>query len=143
MTLKVYSANEHTLNFAGIPIESGRGDDEFLAWEQDGDNFAFTSGVDGEGTRSEMKRPYTKLTVTLMQTSSGNDVLSGIWNGDIRAPGGSGVAPVMARDRQGTTSLASAEAWILGPPAQKRGAEVGTLEWQLGVFNATRFDGGS
>ena|ERR1700733_11964508 len=143
MTLKIYSASEHSFSFAAIPIDTGRGEDEFLSWEQKEENFSVKVGVDGETTRNEMKNNYTELTLTLMQTSSSNAILSAILNGDIKLAGGSGVGPLMVRDRQGTTALLTPEAFILGPPAQKRGKEVGTLAWKFGVVNPTRLDGGS
>lgn len=143
MTLKIYSAAEHSFSFLGIPIENGFGEDEFLSWEQKEPNFTHKSGVDGEGTRSENKNTYTEVKLTLMQTSSSNAVLSVILNTDTKVPGGSGIGPLMARDRQGTTTFMSAEAYIVGPPAQKRGKEVGMLEWTFGCQGPVRLDGGS
>ncbi len=52
MSLKVYSANEISFIFSGIPIDSGRGDDEFVSISKQEDTFTYKGGVDGEGTRS-------------------------------------------------------------------------------------------
>jgi len=141
--MKIYSAAEHSFSFAGKAIETGRGEDEFVSYEQDVPNFSTKSGVDGETTRSENKNTTTTLKLTLMQTSSSNGFLSAILNGDISIPGGAGIAPILVRDRQGTTVLMSPEAFIVGPPAVKRGKEVGMNEWTFKVIAPVRFDGGS
>lgn len=141
--LKIYSANEVSINFAGIPIDSGRGDDEFASWDQDEDSFTYKAGIDGEGTRSENRNRKTRVTLTLMQSSDGNAKLSAIHNGDVKVGNGLGVAPFMIRDRQGTTLLISPQAWVVKPPAQTRGKEVGTVQWLIDVHDPERFDGGN
>lgn len=143
MTTRVYSAMEHSFSFAGVPNDSGRGPDEFVSWEQKEDNFSYKAGVDGEGTYSENKDDYTELTLTIMQSSTYNDYLSGVLKGDITLPGGAGIATLLVRDRQGTTLLMSTSARILGWPKQSRGKEVGTNQWKFGVPNPQRFDGGN
>lgn len=138
----VYSADEVTVNFSGIPIESGRGEDEFVTIEQQEDSFTYKAGVDGEGTRSENKNTYTVVTLTIGQTSSANDLLSAIHELDKKVAGGSGIAPIMIRDRAGTQLFASAEAWIIKPPDQKYARESGERVWTFGVHAPERFDGG-
>lgn len=140
--MKVYSANEVSFSFSLIPIDSGRGDNEFVSYDQKEENFTYKAGVDGEGTRSESKNRYTEVKLTLMQTSSGNAVLSAIHNGDILIPGGAGVAPILIRDRQGLDVFASPQAWITKPPERKYAKEADTVEWTFGVDNPVRFDGG-
>jgi len=141
--LKNYSANEVTLNFGGIPLDSGRGDDEFVSWSQQEDSFTYKAGVDGEGTRSQSKNFYTVVTITLMASSDGNAKLSVIHNGDIKVGNGAGIAPILIRDRQGTTLLTSPEAWIIKPPDQAKGKEIGPVQWTLGVHAPERLDGGN
>jgi hypothetical protein len=140
--LKVYSIGEHSFSFAGLPCDSGRGPDEAFSWEQKEPNFTYKAGSDGEGTFSENKVTYCELTLTLMQTSSYNQVLSAILNGDIKIAGGAGIAPLMCRDRQGLTTIAG-QARILGPPKQKRGKEVDVNQWVFGVHSPVRLDGGN
>lgn len=143
MPLKVYSASEVTFSFSGIPIDSGRGDDEFVAIAKAEDTFTYKAGVDGEGTRSESKNSYHTVTLTLMKTSKGNDVLSAIHNGDIAVAGGAGVAPILVRDRQGTQLFTSPEAWITKVPDVSYGKEAGTVQWVFGVHQPINFVGGN
>jgi hypothetical protein len=142
-SLKVYSGNEVTFNFAGIPIESGRGDDEFITISKAEDTYKYKAGNDGEGTRSENKNTLHTVTLTLMRTSSGNAMLSAIHNGDIKIPGGSGVAPMMIRDRQGLSVFVSAEAWIKKMPDDAYATEAGTIKWEFDVHDPVHVIGGN
>lgn len=143
MALKVYSAAEITFTFSGIPIDSGRGDDEFCRIAKAEQTFTYKAGVDGEGTRSESKNAYYQVTLTLMQTSKGNAILSAIYNGDIAIPGGSGIAPILVRDRQGLSNFAAAEAWIESDPEHTYAKEAGTVAWVFGVHKPINFNGGN
>lgn len=143
MPLKIYSANEITVNFAFLPIDSGRGDDEFAAISQVEDRFTYKAGVDGEGTRSENRNNLHRVVLTLMRTSKGNAYLSAIHTGDIAIPGGSGVAPILIRDRQGTSLFSSAEAWIVKWPDNTYAKEANTVQWTLDVHDPINFIGGN
>lgn len=142
MGFKNYSAADVTVNFGAINIESGRGDDEFVSIEQDEENFTYKAGVDGEGTRSETKNRKTRVTLTLMQTSAANDLLSAVHELDKKTSGGAGVVPLIVRDRSGTQVFTSAEAWIVKPPDQKYAKEAGTRVWLIDCHDPQRFDGG-
>jgi len=136
----VYSANEATFTLGGVSIESGRGIDEFLRIEQQNDDFTYTAGLDGEGVFSEQRNRYTLVTVTLLQTSAGNDVLSAMHNASKKL-GGSPM-PCYAEDRKGTTKLVSGAALILKTPDQTFAREAGTVVWVIGVHDPERHVGG-
>lgn len=143
MTSKNYSGAEHSISFAGFDLNKGLAPDTFMTVAQQNPNFGYTPGLDGEGTWWENKNRYTIVTITTNQTSETNGVLSAILNGDLKVPGGTGIAPFFARDRNGTFVISAAEARILGPPEQARGMEPGTLQWQIGLHQPERFDGGN
>lgn len=143
MALKVYSAAEVTVNFSGIPIDAGRGDDEFAGITKAEDSFTYKAGVDGEGTRSENKNSYHIVTITLMRTSKSNAVLCAIHNGDIAVPGGAGIAPILIRDRQGLSVFTAAEAWITKLPDNVYSKEANTIAWVFGVHAPLNFIGGN
>lgn len=136
----VYSGNEVTFMYAGVPIESGRGDDEFLRVEQQEDDFSYKAGVDGEGVWSENRNRYTVVYATLLQTSSGNVALSAIHNAS-KLVGGL-PAPIYIQDRKGTSTLVSDSAIILKTPDETYSREAGTIQWTFGVHNPQRFVGG-
>ncbi len=136
----VYSANAVTLNFSGLNIESGRGPDEFLKIEQQADDFSHAAGIDGEGVWSEMLDKYCLVTITLMQTASGNGVLWAIHKASMLL--GGSPSPIYVEDRKGTSKLASPTALITKMPDEAWGKEAGTTVWVIGVDNPTRVVGG-
>lgn len=145
MPTKVYSANEVSVIFSGIPIDSGRGDDEFVAITQPEDTFTEKAGVDGEVTRSENRgaSKIRRITLTLMRTSRGNAALSVIHNLDLKTPGGAGIAPLMIRDRQGASLFVAAEAWIVKFPDDVYAKEAGTVQWVIAAASPEQVIGGN
>lgn len=141
MSLKIYDANEVTISIAGIPIESGFDDGEFLRIEQEADDFVDKVGTDGEVTRSKSNDRRATVTILLMQSSASNALLSGLSNVDRLAGNGAGVGPFLCRDRQGTALFAGAECWISKPPNVAFGREASAREWTLRVASLERFDG--
>jgi len=143
MAIKVYDANEVTVNFATRPIESGFDDGEFCRIEQDNASFGAKQGTDGQVTRFKTNQDLTTVTIILMQSAEGNAILSALLNADLLASNGAGVAPILIRDRQGKSAFASPEAWITGPPKVAYGREPGAREWTIQCANPKRFDGGN
>lgn len=142
MALKVYDANEVTVNFGGLPIEAGYDDGEFVLIEQQEDDFVIKVGTDGEVTRSRTNNQLTQVTIKLMQSSSGNAVLSALRLLQLLG-GGADVGTLMVRDRQGTSIFVSAEAWINKPPDASFDREAKVREWPLMCAAMKRFDGGN
>jgi len=143
MSLKVYSANEVSVIFALLALDSGRGDDEFVSIVKSEDSFSYKAGVDGEGTRSENLNSYHEITLTMMASSDANAIMSAIHIGDLAIEGGLGIAPILIRDKQGTSVFASAEAWIVKIPDKAYGKEIGTVQWKLGCHKPANFVGGN
>jgi hypothetical protein len=136
----VYSADAWSFHFGGIPIETGKGKDEFLAIEQQEDDFSYTGGLDGEGVFNQLLNNYTKCTLTLLQTSAGNAILSAIHIISRKTPGGQ-PAPLFVKDGLGTSTMLSAAAMILKMPDEKAGKEADVIVWSFGVHDSDRFVG--
>lgn len=142
MSSKVYSANEVSCIVGVIPIDSGRGDDEFLSITKEEDTFTVKTGVDGEATFSENKNNVHRVKITVMQTSSANALLSAIHLGDIKVAGGAGIVPLMVRDKQGLDLFVATEARIVKWPDLAYAKDAGTVQWELICPNPERFIGG-
>ena len=143
MALKVYDANEVTVSIAGLPIESGFDDGEFVRIEQESEDFIDKVGTDGEVTRSKTNDRRATVSILLMQSSDANALLSGLNNIDRLAGNGAGVGPFLVRDRQGLALYAAAECWISKPPDVSFDREPTAREWTLRVASLERFDGGN
>jgi hypothetical protein len=143
MGFKVYDASEVSVIIAGLPIESGYDDGEFLRIEQEADDFVDKVGTDGEVTRSKTNDRRATVSVILMQSSDGNNLLSGLNNIDRLAGNGAGVGPLLVKDRQGLALYAAAECWISKPPDVSFDREPTAREWTIRVASLERFDGGN
>ena len=141
MGFKVYDANEVLVSIAGIPVESGYDDGEFLRIEQEADDFLDKAGTDGEVTRSKSNDRRATISIILMQSSLGNSLLSGLNNIDRSAGNGAGVGPLLVQDNQGTSLYTAAECWISKPPDVSFDREPTAREWTLRCANLIRFDG--
>lgn len=141
--LKVYSAHEISIVFAGIPLDSGRGDAEFCSIAKDDQAFTYRAGIYGEGTRVESLNTYHRVTLTLMRTSTGNAYLAAIHAGDVGNVGGQGIANLLIKDRQGISVFETMEAWIEKTPDQAYAKEANTVQWVLGAHGPSNFIGGN
>jgi hypothetical protein len=142
MGLKTFDSNEVTLSVAGRVINSGFADGDFVKVSFKSDDWTSKAGTDGEVTRSKNNDKRCDMSIMLMQTSDGNDLLNQIRSTDMAAPNGAGVGQVILRDQFGRT-LIRGQGWIVKPPEVTRGREVGTNEWKLEVIASEFTIGGS
>jgi hypothetical protein len=140
--MKIFNADEVTVSFAGLTLQ-GFGDGEFVRIENDTEAFTDVIGTDGEVTRSKTNDNRSTVTVILMQTSASNDALSAILERDKSTAGGSGVAALYVRDRQGRALYRSAESWIQKAPDVSLDRSATSREWPIRCANLVRIDGGN
>lgn len=119
MDLKTYDPSQVSLAIGGALIEF----DE-VAIEQEEDDNTLSAGTQGEVTRTKNLNKIALWTVTLPQTSSGNDVLS-----TLRLTNAAFVAGLL--DIEGTTVVSAPEAVITKGPPVSRGKESGQNAWQI------------
>lgn len=86
----------------GVAALSGYADGTFVDIEPLGDGVTSEAGADGEVARAISLDPRHTITITLQQTSRGNDILSALADAD-RISGGDGAVPVVITDLRGTT----------------------------------------
>lgn len=131
-----YSADDYTLTIAGVTIESGKGPDTFVEIAQQGDDFEYTAGIDGEGVFSHNENRYTLMSVHLLQTSSGNAVLSALHSASVRAKGL--LYPIHGEDSRGTSKIVSEAAVIVKTPDETIARAAGETVWVIGIHNPIR-----
>jgi structural protein KPP10_ORF10 len=141
--MKIYDADQVAIIAFNIPIQSGYADGEFVRIQQDEKSFKAKKGTDGEVTRSKMDGFLTTVTITLMQTSSSNALLSGILNLDEQGQNGAGVGPLLIADLQGTSIFEASSAWITGPPEVVYDREAEGRAWEIQCVRDVRLDGGN
>jgi hypothetical protein len=136
MSVTTYDASQVTIVLSGLPL-TGFGPDTFVNVEQDEDSFGLQIGADGEGSRSKSNNRSATITVTLLQGSQANDLLSALHNLDINSPAGDSIGPFLLKDNSGRTIINAAKAWIQKPPPVEHGREAGTREW---IFRTERIE---
>lgn len=142
-SFKEYDADQVTVLFGAVLVDSGYGDGEFVRIEQAEKSFGTKVGTDGEVTRYKMNNRVTTVTIITSQSSSANARFSAILAADEAGPNGAGVAPLKIRDRQGSSNFEAQFAWITGPPKQVYGREPTDREWELECIRDVNLAGGN
>jgi len=139
MPVKSYDPKEVVVTIGGVPMQ-GFADGTFVTINRISDAFTSVAGADGEIARAKSNDKRGELTLTLMQTSLSNDVLSGIAVIDENTNGG--VVPVIVKDLSGTTTYFSGTGWIRKVPDSEFGKEISNREWVLELADMDVFVGG-
>jgi hypothetical protein len=141
--LKNYNPTDIVMIIAGIPLESGRGDDTFAKGEWTSPRWTTKVGCDGEKVRSKSNDKGMRWTITTLQTSQANALLNALFILDTNAANGAGVGPFMVKDRQGLTLYAGAQCWVAEPPNPEFGKEATTRDWIVEVASVEGGEGGN
>ena len=142
-SLKIYDSDQITLIAVGVLINSGYADGEFCKLEMADDSFKSYVCTDGQVIWSKTNNNLAKLTITLSQSSDSNAMLSAIHELDKKTPGGTGVAPFLIRDRQGTSMHQGRFSRITKAPDVMYDRDPTPREWQFAVILDVRLDGGN
>ncbi len=120
---------------------AGFADGEFINVERDEQTFSKVVGADGEVSRAKSNNRSGLFTLTLLQTSASNDILSAIMLADELT--NSGIVPVFIKDSLGTSTLFAGEGWIQKPPAYAADKEITNREWVIELASVDVFIGGN
>lgn len=140
--MKVFDPAQFPIVFGGVQMQ-GFSENTMAKFEFDGESFSDVVGVDGEVTRSKNMDRRAKLTVSLMQTSDTNDLLSAMYNAGRLGTNGSDVAALRVEDLNGRLVITGAEAWIMDTPKPTYGKSGSEYEWVIRIANCEAFFGGN
>ena len=140
MSVKTYSPKDVSVIVAGTVI-TGYAEDTFLSIERASDAFEKVVGADGEVARSASADRSGMITITLLQTSSSNDILSALQTADEISLAGK--FPVMVKDTFGTSLYLAGTAWIQKVSDAEYGNTIGEREWVIDCADLTAFVGGN
>lgn len=138
MALRTYDPASVVVSVGGVPM-SGYADGTFVSVDRDDDAFTKVTGADGNTTRIKTNNRAGFLTLTLLQSSPSNDVLSGIAQLDEAA--NAGVVPVLIKDLSGTSIYFSATGWVRKYPTSDFGKEINNREWIIDLADLDVFVG--
>lgn len=122
MSSKTYSAKHVNCTLATATIK-GWGEEDMIEVSRDEGRYVKTVGADGRVSRSFIASTAGTITLTVMQTSEANEVLTGLLLTDETTLKGQFF--VMIRDTIGGSVYQANDAWIQGPPTVtlKKGIE--------------------
>lgn len=138
-TFKNYDPDGVLVVFNKIPV-FGFAPGTFVRVERDEDTFSEVAGAGGDVVRIRNRNRMGTVTITLLQSSPSNDLLSA----NMVADEATGVAygEVMVKELNGTTVAGGANAWVKKPPGIEFGAEASNREWVIKVADLGIFVGG-
>ncbi len=139
MATKLYDPEKVVITW-GTALISGFAEGTFLEATRDEDAFFKKIGADGEVSRTRNKNKGGSVTITLLQTSASNDILSAAQVADELT--GLGVFPLMIKDLLGTTLLVAPNAWVKKRADAEFAKEQTDREWILDCDQLTGIVGG-
>lgn len=124
-----YSPSDVSITIAGLYSVTGFAEGTFVRISKDTQQVTTVRAMDG--TMSRIKSPDTgwKVEITLAQSSSGNDILSTLWNVDKVT--GMGKFPLFIKDGSGSTMFTAATAWIEELPDIVFSSQLETRTWRF------------
>ncbi len=125
---KTFSSKKVQVIFANQRL-TGFADGDFVSAEMNSDAFALVKGADGEGARAASADDSGKVTLTFLQTSIANDILSAALAADRLSE--AGASPLLIKDLSGRTLVESPEAWVMKSASVDLGKEVKGREWVI------------
>jgi len=140
MSVKTYDPSSVSMFFGAIEMQ-GFAQDAAISVEHDEDDWTLAVGVDGEGTRSKTSNASATITVSLMQSSPVNDLLSAARELDRLTPSGTGGQSLLIKDGSGSSLYAAETAWIQKAPSAELNREATTREWVFRTDNLVALHG--
>lgn len=124
-----YSPSDVSITIAGLYSVTGFAEGTFVKITKDTQQVTTVRAMDG--TMSRIKSPDTgwKVEITLAQSSSGNDILSTLWNVDKVT--GMGKFPLFIKDGSGSTMFAAGTAWIEDVPDIVFSSQLESRVWRF------------
>jgi hypothetical protein len=131
MAGKVYNADEVMVAVNGIPLDSGYDDGEFLTIEFDTDKVSKKVGTNGEVVFSKTRDRSGTITIKLLQTSTGNAILTALSQLYEEGKGQTGIVNFAMEDLNNGETFAAAQAVVAQDPAVSMDREATGREWKL------------
>ena len=139
-SVSIADADRYAISIAGYQIsfgagQSGYADGEFFTIEQEGNSFEIVEGSDGSVARSKSFGQILIMSVSLLQTSISNDVLSALFASDNNHPSGRGIGS-MSLDGFGKAIIRCTNSWIQKPTDILLGPGATVRKWPIcGVYS--------
>lgn len=139
--LNTYSPSDVLVTLAGMHTVTGFADGTFIEIRKEGRPFLKQRTMDGETARIYNEDQTFQVRLTLMQSSSSNNILSMLYNVDLATR--MGKFPLIIKDTSGSTTFIGMTTWIEEIPEVKFASTLSTYTWTFGCSDAIITVGGN
>ena len=108
---------------------TGFAEGDSISVEYESNLFNTVVGADGEATRAKANNRSAKITLRMLKTSLGNDILNEYYQADLLSNGGT--FPFMLKDNNGSELHAAEQCWVEKEPSTPFGQDAPIREWTL------------
>lgn len=122
---------------------SGFNDGVFISYEREVPRATLAVGADLHAARVLRRNKSGTISLTLMQTSESNDILSELARLDEEAHDNSMLFAVTIKDLLGRAVFFAPQAFIGNDPTVSYGTDIETRDWTIQVINVERHHGGN
>jgi len=144
MSTKFLDPIKYSLVIGGVPVPLvGLAEDSHIKFQRDAPVYTDQVGVDGQVVRVRSHDNRGTLTISFMQTSESNALLSTILQTDMASDNGAGVGPFLLKDQNGLTVIESPESWISSTPDNEQGKTATQRDWVVRIADCGVFEGGN
>jgi hypothetical protein len=137
--LSTYSSRAVLINYAGIVLSAGKGEDTFMTMEYSSDRFSTTTGASGDTAVSLSPDQTGTITLTYQATSDSAKLLTAL-HGVLRASERAGepvllAVPLTVVDPSGSTIIACTEASLMSVGTNTLGLGENTRDFVFHIAN--------
>lgn len=141
MAINTYSPSDVDFLIDGFKVVAW----ENMSLKRDNDSYTFVKGIRGKNTRVRNYNKSVSIELAVLQTSEVHDVLTEIHRQDalVDESADNGRLVITLKDRSGTSSFISEDAYIVGLPDLKFSQDFETRVWriQCHTFNIFKVGG--
>lgn len=138
--IDTYDPKDVILTVAGNII-TGYAQDTFIEVDREANQVEDEAGAEGDVVRRITNDRRGSITITLLQTSRSNLILSGLARADELS--GDGVFPVLVKDNRGNDLHAAPNSWVQKMPRTVYRSGIEGREWILRTSNLQMVVGGA
>lgn len=137
----LYSPEDVTILLGNVYRVEGLADGSFVQIAEEESRYKTTVSTDGKVSRTHVKNPTHKVTITTASTADVNNIFSAWASSDGILFGA--MIPLFIKDGLGTTLFYAPLSWIEEVPTTVMGTEVTDRAWVIRAAGATSVVGGN
>lgn len=143
-----YSPNDLTIiisqESSGIShVCSGFSEDSLVQIERNAETFTMYTGADNYSTRIYNANNSAKITLSIQQSATTNDVLTRLYQNDAATRNSSGLFSISIKDNSGRSNYFSDDAYIGVVPNSNFSNSMQTRDWVIHAHNLETVIGGN